>query len=142
MSRGFLKDVGGSKRMRFVKPGYDANDPNVPPNAVIFDSEDAGGLFIYRAGTWSGLIPKNPGAYIVTWPSLGYTPLAVVQDGTPGAFSPFINYGYNFSDIALNVPRIIVYPGGLWLRNGRNGVQPTNDRVFNINYQVFRQRAQ
>lgn len=143
MSRGFLKDIGGSKRMRFVKPGYDANDLNVPANAVIFDSEDAGGLFIYRAGTWSGTIPKGAGGFIVSWPSLGYTPLAVVQDNSMpgGVMRPFVHYGYSFSDSALTVPRIIVYPTGLWLRNGRDGVQPGNE-VWNFIYQVYRQRAQ
>lgn len=141
--RGFLKKVNGTMRMRFVKPGYDANDLNVPPNAVIFDSEDAGGLFIYRAGTWSGRIPKGAGAFIVTWPTLGYTPLTVVQDGTPGALSPFIHYGYAYTDDALTVPRVIAYPTGLWLRNGRDGVQPSGTGpLFHLNYQVYRQRAQ
>lgn len=137
MSRGFLKDINGSKRMRFVKPGYDANNLNVPPNAVIFDSEDDGGLFIYRSGTWSGAIPGGAGAYIATWPSLGYTPLAVVQNGTPGAVWPFFDYYYN----SASAPRLIVYPGGLWLRNGRNGVAP-DATVFNITYQIYRLRAQ
>lgn len=137
MSRGFLKDIGGTKRMRFVKPGYDANNLNVPPNAVIFDSEDAGGLFIYRSGSWSGAIPGGGGAYIATWPSLGYTPLGVVQNGTPGSTNPAFLHVYP----SASLPRFTVYPGGLWLANGHVGTAP-DATVFNVVYQIYRLRVQ
>lgn len=136
MSRGLLKNVNGSKRMRFVKPGYDANNLNVPPNAVIFDSEDAGGLFIYRSGSWSGAIPGGGGGYIATWPSLGYTPLAVVQNGSPGAVSGFFHYVNPFGD----APRFICYPSGLWLRNGNSWA--LEGTIFNVVYQIYRLKAQ
>lgn len=50
--RGFLKDSGGAKRLRFVMPGYDAGDENVPPNKVIFDSNSVANVSILRRGSW------------------------------------------------------------------------------------------
>ena len=50
MSRGFIKPVNGNMRMRFVKPGYNADDFGTPQDAVIFDSDDLGTLSVIQAG--------------------------------------------------------------------------------------------
>ncbi|TKT79962.1 hypothetical protein [Aquamicrobium sp. LC103] len=82
-SRGFLKDVGGQKRMRFVKAPHDANNLAVPNNQVIFDSEDIGNLSIYRYGEWAS--PQYTGtgvkvdSKVITWPTLPYIPLITLQ---------------------------------------------------------------
>lgn len=75
--RGYLKDNGGSKRLRFVMPGYDADDENVPPNKVIFDSDNIGTLSILYSGvySWNGNSPTNQWVTIATWPTLSFVPL-------------------------------------------------------------------
>lgn len=75
--RGFLKDSGGGKRLRFVMPGYDANDENVPPNKVIFDSDNIGTLSILHSGVynWNGNSPTNQWVTIASWPTLSFVPL-------------------------------------------------------------------
>ncbi len=76
MSAGFIKPVNGKVRMRFVKPGYDARDLNLPPNAVIFDSEANEYLQVFVSGTLL-ISDGSRGEYsAVTWPTLGYTPFA------------------------------------------------------------------
>lgn len=76
-NRGFIKDIGGAKRMRFVRPGYDANDMGVPPNQVIFDSENIGALSVHASNVVDVQTPID--GYIASWPDLGFTPLAMVQ---------------------------------------------------------------
>lgn len=82
MSRGFIKPVGGNMRMRFVRPGYDANDMGVPPNQVIFDSVDAAVMSLIAAGSYhfANDAPMRAGNYvqIASW-SLPYPPLCTFQ---------------------------------------------------------------
>ena len=73
---GFLKDSGGAKRLRFVMPGYDADDEDVPPNKVIFDSNDLGTLSVLASGTYnfSGSSPSATEHKIASW-KLEFVPL-------------------------------------------------------------------
>lgn len=75
--RGYLKDSGGAKRLRFVMPGYDADDENVPPNKVIFDSNNIGTLSILHSGvySWDGSAASQQWVTIATWPALSFVPL-------------------------------------------------------------------
>lgn len=77
MKRGALYNKDGSKKMRFVMPGYDVEDENVPPNKVIFDSENLGTLSIMDQGAYTfvgdGLGQTNM-VTIKTW-DLDYIPL-------------------------------------------------------------------
>lgn len=132
---GFIKPVDGSMRARWVVEGEDADDLSLPANKVIFDSNSEGGLFLYKAGTWTGAIPSGTGDFIVTWPTLGYTPLVVVQQSG--------GEHYRYSNFITNqdvwAPRFISYPTGLLLRSYRwIGGAPT----ISAAYAVFRLRAQ
>lgn len=129
MSRGFLKDVDGKKRLRFVKDGYDANDLSVPLNKVIFDSEIEGCLSTYRAGSIT-LTPSVDG-FAVTWPSLGYTPFVLLTFGGPGKANP----AFYSNGTGANFSRFTAYPTGLY-------VKVTSGSAFIVNYRVFRLRVQ
>lgn len=74
--RGYLKDVDGSKRMRFVMPGYDADDEDVPPNKVIFDSNNIGTLSALYAGSYAFTLSMNDNTeyQLASW-DLGFVPL-------------------------------------------------------------------
>lgn len=80
MTRGYLKTDGDAKRLRFVMPGYDADDPDTPPNKVIFDSKDIGTLSILAAGekVWTGVGQTDPMETIATW-ELDFVPLCTFQ---------------------------------------------------------------
>lgn len=82
MPRGFLKDVGGIKRLRIVKPGYDANDLNLPYNAVAFDS-----VFPVNLTPWAIGIARVSTAgsnmKIVSWADPGYIPMTIVRAKVP-----------------------------------------------------------
>lgn len=129
MSRGFLKDIGGKKRMRFVKDGYDADDLNAPLNKVIFDSEIEGCLQTYRAG--SIVVTPSVDGFVVTWPSLGYTPFVLLSFGGPGKANPV----FYSNGTGANFSRFTAYPTGLYVKD--NGTS-----AFTINYRVFRLRVQ
>lgn len=129
MSRGFLKDVGGKKRLRFVKDGYDANDLSVPLNKVIFDSEIEGCLATYRAGSVTINPPVN--GYVVTWPDLGYTPFALISFGGPGKANPV----FYTNATGANFPLFRSYPTGLF-------VKLTSGSAVTMNYRVFRLKVQ
>ncbi|MRN45482.1 hypothetical protein GJU93_02540 [Brucella sp. 10RB9212] len=77
MSRGFLKDVGGVKRLRMVKTGYDANDLTLPYNLVVFDSVFPPNLTPWAAGvvrvSTAGTLMK-----IVSWADPGYVPMTIL----------------------------------------------------------------
>jgi hypothetical protein len=75
MSRAFIKDISGAKRMRIVKSGNDADNLSLNPNLVIFDSEAPDTMRILASGAYvvTGLI----GAYtaIASWPNQGFLPI-------------------------------------------------------------------
>lgn len=144
MARGFLKTVGAAKRMRFVKPGYNANDMNTPDNAVIFDSADIGNLSLYTEGEWNSGVTQQPNVIlddvqIVSWPTLPFVPLVNTQylygQGPAGtviqAWMPFMDnmLPYHF--------RLWATPSGLnvyWRRDGSASIPS----IIYIKYQVFR----
>lgn len=78
--RGYLETQGGSKRLRFVMPGYDADDPDVPPNKVIFDSNDLATLSILASGEyeWTSIEYTSGREHIVQW-SYNFVPLCSFQ---------------------------------------------------------------
>lgn len=83
--RGFLKDTGvGSKRLRFVKAPYSADDLSLPGNQVIFDSEDIGNFSVHASGYWDSGIRNGVGVAInnevfATWPALPFVPLILLE---------------------------------------------------------------
>lgn len=81
---GFIKDINGSKRMRFVKPGHDPNNLNLDPNLVIFDSDTIGNLSVLDYGEDVAVSSSgDPSSPPVTTPfrrwNLGYAPLVTAQ---------------------------------------------------------------
>lgn len=144
MARGFLKTDGASKRMRFVKPGYDANDMGTPDNAVIFDSNDVGNLSLYSQGEWNSGITQSPGVIfndvqIASWATLPFVPLVMTQylygQGPSGTiiqkWAPFLE---------LMMPqhfRLWASPSGLnvyWMRDNASAIPS----IIYIRYQVYR----
>lgn len=71
---GYIKNVGDHIRMRWVQPGYDPDATDVPPNKVIFDSDDIGTLSVLTSGRVA--IPTAQSSYtrIVEW-NFPYIPL-------------------------------------------------------------------
>lgn len=64
---GYIKNVGDHIRMRWVQSGYDPDGTDVPPNKIIFDSDDVGALSVIASGSaviGSGL---KTNLHIVTW---------------------------------------------------------------------------
>ena len=78
--RGYMKRINGSLRMRFVMPGYDADDESVPPNKVIFDSSDIAAVSIFRRGThlFPAGVRSNSLITLATW-QLDFVPLCHLQ---------------------------------------------------------------
>jgi hypothetical protein len=79
MNKGYLKTSGGAKRLRFVKDGYDATDESVPPNKVIFDSNNIATVAILETGsyTWSNF--TNSGLTKVSTWDYGFVPLCIIH---------------------------------------------------------------
>lgn len=90
MSKGFIDLVGGVRRLRWVKSGFDARDYATPANAVIFDSDANTYLQVYLAGTVAITDGSNAEYKPVTWPSLGYIPFA---------WACFRKSGYNMAPV-------------------------------------------
>ncbi|MFC3206889.1 hypothetical protein [Aquamicrobium soli] len=63
--------------MRFVQPGYDADDMATPPNKVIFDSDDIGTLSVIAHGIYRFNNGDNT-KKIASW-SLDFIPLCTFQ---------------------------------------------------------------
>lgn len=123
MVKGFLKTVGASKRMRFVKSGYDADDLSLDYANVLFDSDTVGNLSIYARDTitlgpfyHTGVIVNG---FVATWPTLSYTPFMTVQYKTitssGGALAPDRGFSHAAYGIDTANFRVQARPGGLWL---------------------------
>jgi hypothetical protein len=96
MVLGFLKPVGGNMRLRYARPGYDANDLTLPGNQVAFDSANAGVFSVYAQGLWRGAPPTTK-TKIVSWPALSYVPLCTLELNVASssvAYSNVVSYGY------------------------------------------------
>ncbi|RWE78803.1 hypothetical protein [Mesorhizobium sp.] len=78
-NRGYIKTSGSAKRLRFVKPGYDATDESVPPNKVIFDSNNIATAAILETGsqTWSHFT-NVPLTRVSAW-DYGFVPLCIIH---------------------------------------------------------------
>lgn len=78
-NRGYLKNSGASKRLRFVKSGYDATDESVPNNKVIFDSNNIGTVAILETGqvSWSNFTYVAM-TRVRAW-DYGFVPLCLLQ---------------------------------------------------------------
>jgi hypothetical protein len=136
---GFIKDINGSKRMRFVKQGHDPNNLNLNPNDVIFDSETDVNLSIVDSDTFEDVATTgNPGPRtLASWsPPLPYTPMALAYYAT--------NSGQGWSgyrqaiDILAGTTdywRIISRPSGITLE--RRGVLTLNT-AYRITWAAFR----
>ncbi|MCO6386246.1 hypothetical protein [Aliihoeflea sp. 40Bstr573] len=152
-NRGFIKDIGGAKRMRFVRPGYDANDMGVPPNQVIFDSENIGALSVYTSGVVDVQTPID--GYIASWSDLGFTPLAMVQFmGHPSSPRATTNIGLSTTEWRFTFrgqsggvsaplgapnnegPKVFVYSNGLRMRLHTNS--GTDEYRLFVRYIVYR----
>lgn len=126
--RGYIEQQDGTLRMRWVKEGYDADDPATPFDAVLFDSEsdgmgavlETGQATIPETGTFTAV---TTGMWLRTW-SYGFTPLCIFS------FNAFNNAGaimWDHSQWAnigvgnpafMSSPRITVSASGIWLRGG------------------------
>lgn len=131
---GYIKDVGGHKRMRMVQPGY--NVDIAPPNKVILDSDDIGTLSLLYAGTFrflrDGASPVT--RQIASW-SLSYIPLCTFQfspQGT-GIWNPVYVPGGSGSSIAPQ--RILVSASGISATILTN---PAGPDYVDINWQAYR----
>lgn len=117
MTRGYLRDSGGAKRLRFVKSGYDADSESVPPNKVIFDSKDIGTLSLLDSGeyTWAGVNSTAGNTKFLTtvksW-DYDFVPLCSFQFSMAnnGYFEPYLSSISNSS--ADNI--IIVSKAGIF----------------------------
>lgn len=96
VNHGFIRKNfpdGGSGRFRarYVQEPYDAYDEDVPPNKVIFDSDDIGLMSILATGQhmWAPVSPPGIGWLTVTdfalatW-SLPYVPLCLFYSSGDG----------------------------------------------------------
>ncbi|MDQ0454663.1 hypothetical protein [Rhizobium paknamense] len=130
MSRGFIKPVNGSFRMRIVKAGYDANNFSIPQNAVVFDSDALSYLQVFLSG--SLLISSAQGAAkLVTWPSLGFIPIAWAAHKKDGAYIAPITT--NRTD--YNIGEVLVEADGLTVET-----RSLNYPVY-LDYVVWRSQA-
>lgn len=79
MPRAFFKTVGGVKRWRIATQGRDANDLNLDPNYLVFDSAWTSTWSVYDSGVFT--VPSAPadGAKIRSWPTLPYTPIFLLN---------------------------------------------------------------
>ena len=118
--RGFFETQGDRKRMRFVKPGYDPDDPNVPSNAVIFDS-DADGMASILEVNEAEVPLVTTGAWLRQW-SYGFVPLCIFSflDVVGGQYWDFSQQGTMMAGISssMDQQRIEVSKQGIWVRRG------------------------
>jgi hypothetical protein len=108
---GYIKNVGDHIRMRYVQPGYDPDATDVPPNKVIFDSDDLGTLSVLASGVVS--IPTAISSYVqlVEW-DLDYVPLCWIQfDNGDGYLR---NAGG--TSVAVGPNRVNIRTTGIWYK--------------------------
>ncbi|MGX7874459.1 hypothetical protein ACVDG5_018355 [Mesorhizobium sp. ORM6] len=91
---GYLRTQGlPNARLRMVKSGYSADDPSVPANAVIFDSDANEYLKVYLSGTVQINSDNGSSLLIVPWASLGYIPFVFASWKISNSASPS-GFGY------------------------------------------------
>lgn len=133
---GFIKNIGGSNRMRFTRPGTDPNNLNLDPNQVIFDSETIGNLSVLDYGETTVTIP-NVGtssltAQLASW-SPGYVPMVIGQIKTANA--PDTHWSSVFNG-RIRSCYFEVTSAGLWIVQG--GVSQATSTQLNVRWTAFR----
>lgn len=116
---GFIKDISGSNRMRFTRPGTDPNNLNLDPNQVVFDSEAIGNLNILDYGEnpiASSPVGSGTFSYTLrTW-SLGYAPMviAVVKfaDQSDAYYTPLYAASLNHAYLSSSPSGLVLTKGG------------------------------
>lgn len=91
MSRGFLDDIGGSKRLRMAVAGANARDFSLPMNKVAFDSDWLGAAGVALAGTFTLTANAGANTSFVTWPTLGAKPLAEIAFLKSGQYQSIVD---------------------------------------------------
>jgi hypothetical protein len=102
--RGFLRDVGGSKRLRIARSGFDAADLSLAMNDVVFDSDWLGTAGIALTGTFTLTANAGANTSFVTWADLGATPLAEIAFLKDGIYSNCLDSDFGTTvDVTLLV---------------------------------------
>lgn len=118
--RGYLKDSGGAKRLRFVMPGFNADDENVPPNKVIFDSNSVVALSIINYGKYQFNNTQNTNEIkIASW-NFDFVPLCYFWSKVSVAYSD----GYSFQ------PFLTLYSGSPWMDTESNYIKVKKDGIY------------
>ena len=121
--RGDFSTVGGSKRLRFVKSGYSVDDPNVPTNAVIFDSDVDGMASILEVG--DAEVPLvTTGAWLRQW-DYSFVPLCIFSfPDSVGQYWDFTQECTMMGGVswAMTQQRITVSKQGIWVRRGTDSL--------------------
>lgn len=112
MNVGFLKDVNGIKRLRIVRPGYDANNLALPTNLVVFDSVFPSHLAIYDSGIATISVAGN-GLKVVSWANPGYVPMTILM-----AKSASATIWYSVVPFTSNNPVARVRADGIYVSTG------------------------
>jgi len=79
-------------RLRYARPGYDADDLTLDGNLIAFDSASPGIFSVYTSGLWQG----DPRAYttqtkFVSWPALSFVPIVSIYiSPASGSYVPDI----------------------------------------------------
>lgn len=109
---GFIKDIGGSNRMRFTRPGTNPNNLNLDPNQVIFDSDTIGNLSVLDYG--ENVVTATGGTPFTTqlrsW-NIGYAPMIIAQ--IKPALENNTWWSHQFPTTALPVAYISSSPTGV-----------------------------
>ncbi|WP_144223598.1 hypothetical protein [Mesorhizobium amorphae] len=87
ISAAFWDWVGDRWRGRWVLPGYNARDANVPRNKVVLDTDDIGTLSKLANGqatlSYGGSLDTGA-VTIATWPDPGFVPLCTFHFSIAG----------------------------------------------------------
>lgn len=142
MTRGYIKEVPGNAqvagahmRMRFVKAGNNADSESVPPNQVIFDSDDIGTLSLLYSGQYRHFRVADdppPAVTIASWPALSYVPLCTFQ------FRPYLGSVW----VPYYVPGVSSYPELFNIAVSRAGISVrvavSSPQYVDIAWQAYR----
>lgn len=128
--RGYFEKQSDKFRLRIVEEGYDADDPSVPANKVIIDSDDIGTLSVIASGTYVGnsQVQVN-GVWIASGWNLPYVPLCTF----------LFNYGGGiWSPTILGSPATVlrVTNDGIYLN--MNNEWPNSQLPLRIRWAAYR----
>lgn len=99
--------------MRFVKTGYDNSDPTVPPNAVVFDSNDISNMAIVDRGSAHFTGPGGFSSGNIGSTSSFYTLRSWSFDFIPLCLFTFSGDAVNVGNACLMLPLSPVNAGGI-----------------------------